>query len=74
MKCPNCKQNTLDEIESFEPNYMGYGWSIKHCKYCDYKVKDNTMDRRFAGVNKVLNEGQIQAIKDIGVTKREGKE
>jgi hypothetical protein len=56
MKCPICKRDTFIELEAWEPNYMGYGWSIKRCQRCGYEVKDKTLDGRFAGILIVINE------------------
>jgi len=55
MKCPNCGSNSFLELETYEPSGMWYGWSIKECQECHYKVKDRTLDGRFAGVLYVIN-------------------
>jgi C4-type Zn-finger protein len=59
MKCPMCGKNMFIELESWEPDYMGYGWSIKECMNCGYKVKDKILDGRFAGIDYVIKKPRI---------------
>lgn len=53
MICPICRSDKFVEIAS-SPMSEVYGWSIKECYNCGYKVKDRTSDGRFAGVIEVL--------------------
>ena len=61
MKCPHCEEDKLIEVESWEPDWMDYGWSIKECSGCGFKVKDVTMDGRFARVDYVIRKPQANA-------------
>ena len=62
MICPICKKDTFIEIETWEPDWMAYGWSIKECLTCEYKVEDRTIDGRFAGIKHVIRKPQLEAI------------
>ena len=55
MKCPMCEKDRFIEIDTSQPSWiMDYGWSIKECLQCGYKVKDRTFDGRFAGIDHVI--------------------
>ncbi len=60
MKCPNCESNKLVEVKSWEPYYMGYGWSVKECVSCGFRVRDKTLDRRFVCVDEIICKGSNQ--------------
>jgi len=59
MECPICKRETFIELESYDPGYMEYGWSLKECLCCGYKVMDKTLDSRFAGVDYVVTKPDL---------------
>lgn len=72
MKCPICQEDTFIEIDAWEPDYMDYGWSIKVCRDCDYKVKDKTIDSRFAGIDHVIHLPLMSTQKVVEILKTLG--
>ncbi len=65
MECPICKESSFIEMESYEPFGLWYGWSVKECMDCGYKVQDKTLDGRFAGVMRVITKPIMKESKPV---------
>ncbi len=63
MECPMCKQDKFIELKTSRETYCygDYGWSIKECLSCGYKVRDKTFDGRFVGIDEVLVKPNISS-------------
>jgi len=63
MICPMCKKPTFIELSKMDDEfYMCYGYSIKECLHCEYKVCDKVMDGRFAGLDHVIRKPNVSKL------------